>query len=126
MLKPLKVDLSAIRVCARGTPMFLRTVESVRSRCNLEIGSFAERCSNMALANPKLTSELEEQLKIMFDEIQVPFEKYSRLICPDRKNFLNYNYVLYKMCELLNKDEFLNCFPLLKDFGLIIGSLMFY
>ena len=67
------------------------------------------------LRAPKLTSELEEQLKIMFDEIQVPFEKYSRLICPDRKNFLNYNYVLYKMCELLNKDEFLNCFPLLKN-----------
>jgi hypothetical protein len=67
------------------------------------------------LRAPKLTSELEEQLKIMFDEIQIPFEKYSRLICPDRKNFLNYNYVLYKMCELLNKDNFLNCFPLLKN-----------
>jgi len=64
---------------------------------------------------PKLTPEFEEQLKIMFDEIQVPFEKYSKIVSPDRKNFLNYNYIFYKMCELLNKDEFLNCFPLLKS-----------
>ena len=67
------------------------------------------------LPAPKLTPELEQQLKIMFDEIQVPFEKYSKIICPSRKNFLNYNYVFYKMCQLLNKDEFLNCFPLLKS-----------
>jgi hypothetical protein len=67
------------------------------------------------LRAPKLTSELEQQLKIMFDEIQNPFEKYSRMICPLRKNFLNYNYVFYKMCQLLGKDEFLNFFPLLKS-----------
>ena len=66
------------------------------------------------LPAPKLTNELEQQLKIMFDEIQQPFEKYSHIICPLRKNFLNYNYVFYKMCELLSKDEFLNYFPLLK------------
>jgi hypothetical protein len=64
---------------------------------------------------PKLTPELEQQLKIMFDEIQIPFEKYSRIICPKRKNFLNYNYIFYKMCQLLCKDEFLNFFPLLKS-----------
>jgi len=64
---------------------------------------------------PKMTQEFEQQLKIMFDEIQVPFEKYSKIVCPLRKNFLNYNYILYKMCELLNKDEFLHCFPLLKS-----------
>jgi len=64
---------------------------------------------------PKMTRELEEQLKIMFDEIQIPFEKYSKMISPERKNFLNYNYIFYKMCQLLNKDEFLNCFPLLKS-----------
>ena len=67
------------------------------------------------LRAPKMTSELEQQLKIMFDEIQTPFEKHSKIICPMRKNFLNYNYIFYKMCELLNKDEFLICFPLLKS-----------
>jgi hypothetical protein len=67
------------------------------------------------LKAPKLTPELEQQLKIMFDEIQVPFEKYSKVVCPLRKNFLNYNYTFYKMCQLLGKDEFLNYFPLLKN-----------
>jgi len=67
------------------------------------------------LKAPKLTPELEQQLKIMFDEIQPPFEKYSKIICPLRKNFLNYNYTFYKMCQLLGKDEFLNYFPLLKN-----------
>jgi hypothetical protein len=67
------------------------------------------------LKAPKLTPELEQQLKIMFDEIQIPFEKYSKIVCPKRKNFLNYNYIFYKMCQLLKKDEFLNFFPLLKS-----------
>ena len=67
------------------------------------------------LKAPKLTPDLEQQLKIMFDEIQVPFEKYSKIVCPLRKNFLNYNYTFYKMCQLLGKDEFLNYFPLLKN-----------
>ena len=43
------------------------------------------------LKAPKLTPELEQQLKIMFDEIQPPFEKYSKVVCPLRKNFLNYS-----------------------------------
>ena len=67
------------------------------------------------LKAPKLTPELEQQLKIMFDEIQTPFEKYSKIVCPLRKNFLNYNYTFFKMCQLLGKDEFLNYFPLLKN-----------
>jgi hypothetical protein len=67
------------------------------------------------LPAPKLTPELEQQLRIMFDEIQGPFEKYRKIICPARKNFLNYNYIFFKMCQLLNKDEFLNFFPLLKS-----------
>jgi hypothetical protein len=67
------------------------------------------------LKAPKLTPELEQQLKIMFDEIQPPFEKYSKVVCPLRKNFLNYNYTFFKMCQLLGKDEFLNYFPLLKN-----------
>jgi hypothetical protein len=51
----------------------------------------------------------------MFDEIQIPFEKYCKIVCPARKNFLNYNYIFYKMCQLLSKDEFLSFFPLLKS-----------
>lgn len=61
---------------------------------------------------PRMSNSLEARLRLMFTEIQAPFEKH----CPkERKNFLSYSYVLYKFCELLGEDEFLPCFPLLKS-----------
>ena len=33
----------------------------------------------------------------------------------NRKNFLNYSFVLHKFCELLELDQFLPFFPLLKS-----------
>jgi len=61
---------------------------------------------------PRMSQGLEAKLRLMFSEIQEPFERH----CPNyRKNFLSYSYVLYKFCELLGKDEFLPCFPLLKS-----------
>lgn len=64
--------------------------------------------------NPPLKMEkpFRDQLCLMFEEIQAPFTRH----CPkDRKNFLNYKYVLYKFCELLERDEYLKYFPLLKS-----------
>jgi len=61
---------------------------------------------------PNMPQELEELLRIMFKDIQKPFDKN----CPaERKNFLSYSYVLYKFCELLGEDEYLQYFPLLKS-----------
>ena len=61
---------------------------------------------------PKMTQALEDKLRMMFREIQEPFNKH----CPEsRKNFLSYSYVLYKFCELLGEDDYLPCFPLLKS-----------
>jgi hypothetical protein len=61
---------------------------------------------------PILTRTYEEQLRVMFKEIQTPFLKY----CPnDRKNFLSYSYVLHKFCQLLELDHLLSYFPLLKS-----------
>jgi hypothetical protein len=62
--------------------------------------------------NPHLSPELEDKLKQMFKEIQVPFLKYSPL---NRKNFLSYSYVIHKFIQLLNQDEYLKYFPLLKS-----------
>lgn len=61
---------------------------------------------------PSMSQALEDRLRLMFYQIQKPFEKHKP---PDRKNFLSYSYVLYKFCELLGEDEFLPCFPLLKS-----------
>ena len=56
--------------------------------------------------------EVEEKLRFMFKEIQPSFQRH----CPaGRSNFLSYGYVLYKFCELLELDEYLHCFPLLKN-----------
>jgi DNA-directed RNA polymerase subunit RPC12/RpoP len=61
---------------------------------------------------PVMDREMEEKLRYLFREIQPSFQKH----CPaERSNFLSYSYVLYKLCELLDLDDFLHCFPLLKN-----------
>lgn len=61
---------------------------------------------------PEIPDELEARLRDMFTAILDPFERH----CPsDRKNFLSYSYVLYKICELLGEYELMNEFTLLKN-----------
>jgi len=64
------------------------------------------------LSMPNFSSDLEENLRSMFKQIQTPFLKHSP---PKRKNFLSYSYVLHKFLQLLEKDEYLHFFPLLKS-----------
>jgi hypothetical protein len=56
--------------------------------------------------------ETEEKLRFIFKEIQPSFERHKPA---DRHNFISYHYYLYKICELLELDEFLSCFNLLKN-----------
>jgi hypothetical protein len=66
----------------------------------------------LGIKPPVMTHDLEDKLCTLFMEIQRP---YSRC-CPDnRVNFLNYYYTIYKLCEMLGKNEFLPYFPMLKD-----------
>ena len=66
----------------------------------------------MGIKPPVMDNTLEETLCNLFLEIQAPYAKY----CPDsRVNFLNYYYTIYKLCELLDKRQFLEYFPMLKD-----------
>jgi len=66
----------------------------------------------LGIKPPVMSPELEERLCGLFYDIQRPYAKH----CPDgRVNFLNYYYVLYKMCELLGETQFLPYFPMLKD-----------
>ena len=60
---------------------------------------------------PRMTPFQEQQVKLMFQAIQEPFRQH----CPaGRRNFLSYSYVLYKFCEIMGWDVFLQCFTLLK------------
>ena len=66
----------------------------------------------LGIKPPIMKPQLEETLCCLFMDIQKPYAKH----CPDdRVNFLNYYYVLYKMCELLGETKFLSYFPMLKD-----------
>lgn len=63
-------------------------------------------------APPNFSRIDEAKIKKMFKNIQKPFA----LHCPkNRKNFLNYSYVLHKFCELLDLDDYIAYFPLLKN-----------
>lgn len=60
---------------------------------------------------PRMAPSQEEQLREMFKAINRLWLKYKP---EDRKNFLSYNYILYKFCELLGLDHFLPLYKLLK------------
>ena len=65
-----------------------------------------------ALPSPSMTREQEESIKKMFKDIQKPFLLFRP---KKRKNFLNYNYIIHKICQLYEYDDFLPYFPLLKS-----------
>jgi hypothetical protein len=68
--------------------------------------------NKLGVKPPVMTQELEETLCNLFMELQSPYAKN----CPDyRVNFLNYYYALYKLCELLGENQYLNDIPMLKD-----------
>lgn len=67
---------------------------------------------------PKFTTSQSIAIKNKFTEIQDPFELFKT---PGRQNFLNYSYVIHKICQLLGYDEFLYYFPLLKNPGKLIA-----
>ena len=66
----------------------------------------------LGIKPPIMSAELENTLCNLFMDIQAPYAKF----CPDdRVNFLNYYYTVYKLCELLDQQQFLPFFPMLKD-----------
>lgn len=64
------------------------------------------------LPPPVISPEVEEIIRNMFKEVQIPFDLYCP---PKRKNFLSYNFIMYKFFELLEMDEYLERFQLLKS-----------
>ena len=60
----------------------------------------------------QMTHKMEEKLKLMFFQIQEPFEIYKG---KNRSNFYSYSYIIYKFCQLLEYNEFLPKLKLHKD-----------
>jgi len=61
---------------------------------------------------PSINRETEEKIRLMFKQIQMPFERHCP---PNRTNFLSYSYVLHKFFQLLELDDFSDLFQLLKS-----------
>ena len=61
---------------------------------------------------PYLSTDEEDQLRAMFNRIQLPFDRH---LPQGRSNFLNYNYVFRKCLELLELDDLLPYFSNLKS-----------
>lgn len=61
---------------------------------------------------PILSRDIEDKIKLMFKQIQEPFNKYCP---PDRINFLNYSYILNKIFNMIHMEAYAKCFPLLKS-----------
>jgi len=73
--------------------------------------------NKLGIKPPTFSPEFEDTLCNLFNELLAPYSKY----CPnDRVNFLNYYYVLYKLCESLNERQYLHDIPMLKDRDKII------
>nr|QBK88888.1 MAG: late transcription factor 3-like protein [Mimivirus LCMiAC01] len=64
------------------------------------------------LPPPTINRETEEKLRDMFKQIQLPFQKHKP---STRKNFLSYSFVLHKFFQLLELDDLVACFQLLKS-----------
>jgi hypothetical protein len=64
------------------------------------------------LPSIQLKPEIEDKLRQMFKMIQIPFFKHAP---KTRKNFLSYSYTIHKCLQLLELDEYLPYFPLLKS-----------
>ena len=100
-----------IRQQRQITPMYIRQVLKEMNLKKLYDHTMQIYVSITGNHPPRFTAFQEEQLRIMFEAIQGPFQKHCP---PDRKNFLSYAYCLYKFCELLGYDHFLQYFTLLK------------
>lgn len=64
------------------------------------------------IPSPTISRELDEKVRSMFKEVQ---EAWLIFKGSNRKNFLNNFYVLHKIFELLEEDDFLEYFPYLKS-----------
>ena len=114
VIEQLRNELKKIKIKALVEDITHARVRSLLKK--LKLNKYYEHVPYIAnilsgLSPPKMPQELEEKLRIMFKDIQKPFDDN----CPtERKNFLSYSYVLYKFCELLSEDKYLKYFPLSK------------
>jgi hypothetical protein len=70
------------------------------------------------LPPPIITKDIEDKIRIMFSAVNSAWGEIPK---KPKKNFPNYNYVLFKFVELLDRDEYKALFPLLKSRDKIVS-----
>ena len=106
-----KLKEQKVTNASKITPMLIRSVLKELKLNKYYDNTVLISCLLSGKSPPRLTPQQEDRLKRMFLMIQDSFEKH----CPvERKNFLSYSYVIYKFCQLLGLDDYLQYFSLLK------------
>lgn len=96
----------------------IKKIEMRKILKKINLTKYYEHIANiLTKINPsaviKFTKEEEDKLFYMFSCIQEPFIMYCP---PDRKNLINYNYIFYKFCQILELDNsYKDYFTLLKS-----------
>jgi hypothetical protein len=114
VLDALRAEYKKIRVTTASQITASRTKEFLKKLKMTKYYEHVHYITELLSGIPPVSipPDLEERLKLMFHEIQEPWEKTKPA---DRSNFFSYSYVLHKFCELLGEDEYLSLFPLLKS-----------
>jgi hypothetical protein len=114
VLDALRAEYKKIRVTTASQITASRTKEFLKKLKMTKYYEHVHYITELLSGIPPVSipPDLEERLKLMFHEIQEPWEKTKPA---DRSNFFSYSYVLHKFCELLGEDEYLPLFPLLKS-----------
>jgi len=103
------------------TPQVMKTI--LRS---LKLNQFYEHIPFLtSVFNPQykcidIPMHREIKLQHMFNVIEEPYEVIQKTLYTHRKNFLSYPYVTYKLCQLLDYDEYLPYLHLLKSEKLLV------
>ena len=79
-------------------------------------GNVLNKRQNCLPPRARMSRELIDRIKCMFSQVEAPFAIHSAR----RKNMLNYNYIIHKSLQLLERDEYLVHFPVLKTRGKLI------
>lgn len=71
-----------------------------------------DHLSNCLKKRSKIPTYIKNLIEYKFNELSFPMQKIYK---NNRKNFLNYPYVIRKILELLNQKKYMDYFPLLKS-----------
>ena len=108
----LEINKQRITNMAEITPAKIKSILKA-----LRLNKFYEHTPHILLRisgapTPNFTPEIEEKLRQMFKMIQIPFFNHAP---KNRKNFLSYSYTIHKCLQLLELDEYLPFFSLLRS-----------